>query len=345
MQHIPPTEGGLTDAMRNNQEGRDFQPEIQFHDKLPRPSGLDAELVQRVYDQFGITESRLADGDASVSKGLELASTVYNEVPKLELELEHIKGLRGQSSTGDGRLGGVAATPSTSPTAAAAAAGAANQTGLKHFTVRLCELIENRRCVTYNEIADALVKELQQEYKAGVLDVPVEEKNVRRRVYDALNVLDAIGVVRKESSKSIRWVGWPTERNDTRIAARLNLERLRAKRDELAKKVQCQLTSNAESATKLFCLSNLILRNQDAPLPLLLVAQEKGIQTPNPFTVPFMMIKAPSHAKTDVHLSEDFHRASLDFHDAFFQIFDDMGVMRMMGLDKPCPNLLFTDNT
>jgi len=337
MEHTSCAGEGLTDAIRNNQEGGTFQVTMQFQDKKARPIGLDTELVQRVYDQFGITESRLADGDASVSKGLELASKVYHDVPKIQSELEVVKGFRGQDGPRDGSMGDVAAKPSTSPTAAAA--GAASQTGLKHFTVRLCEIIETRRCVTYNEIADALVEELQQEYQAGVLDVPPEEKNVRRRVYDALNVLDAIGVVHKESSKSIRWVGWPTERNDKRIAARSNLERLRLKRDELVEQVQGQLTSNAESATKLFCLSNLILRNQDAPLPLLLVAQEKGIQTPNPFTVPFMMIKAPSHAKTDVHLSEDCHRASLDFHDAFFQIFDDMGVMRMMGLDKPCPNL------
>jgi len=35
-----------------------------------------------------------------------------------------------------------------------------------------------------------------------------DEKNIRRRVYDALNVLMAIGVITKEK-KTITWVGLP----------------------------------------------------------------------------------------------------------------------------------------
>lgn len=37
----------------------------------------------------------------------------------------------------------------------------------------------------------------------------VYQKNIRRRVYDALNVLMAMGIITKEK-KEIRWVGLPT---------------------------------------------------------------------------------------------------------------------------------------
>ena len=37
----------------------------------------------------------------------------------------------------------------------------------------------------------------------------MDEKNLRRRTYDALNVLAAIGVISKHK-KDIQWVGWPT---------------------------------------------------------------------------------------------------------------------------------------
>jgi hypothetical protein len=37
----------------------------------------------------------------------------------------------------------------------------------------------------------------------------VEQKNIRRRVYDALNVLMAMDIITKEK-KEIRWVGLPT---------------------------------------------------------------------------------------------------------------------------------------
>jgi hypothetical protein len=35
-----------------------------------------------------------------------------------------------------------------------------------------------------------------------------DEKNIRRRVYDALNVLEAVGILGKDK-KDIRWCGWP----------------------------------------------------------------------------------------------------------------------------------------
>ena len=37
-----------------------------------------------------------------------------------------------------------------------------------------------------------------------------EEKNIRRRVYDALNVLLALNIISKER-KTIRWVGVPSD--------------------------------------------------------------------------------------------------------------------------------------
>jgi hypothetical protein len=45
------------------------------------------------------------------------------------------------------------------------------------------------------------VKELQLERP------PVDEKNIRRRVYDALNVLMAMDIIIKEK-KDIRWKGF-----------------------------------------------------------------------------------------------------------------------------------------
>jgi hypothetical protein len=43
---------------------------------------------------------------------------------------------------------------------------------------------------------------------AGTLEQVHDEKNIRRRVYDALNVLEAIGMISKVK-KAIQWLGWP----------------------------------------------------------------------------------------------------------------------------------------
>lgn len=48
-------------------------------------------------------------------------------------------------------------------------------------------------------------------------EIACEQKNIRRRVYDALNVLMAINVIQKER-KQIRWVGLPRSLNEAGMA-------------------------------------------------------------------------------------------------------------------------------
>jgi transcription factor Dp-1 len=77
--------------------------------------------------------------------------------------------------------------------------------------VAVCEKVESKGRTTYNEVADELVAEFtnpdsphispdQQQY---------DEKNIRRRVYDALNVLMAMGIILKDK-KDIQWKGLPS---------------------------------------------------------------------------------------------------------------------------------------
>ena len=61
-----------------------------------------------------------------------------------------------------------------------------------HFSSRVCAKVEERGRTTYNEVADDLVTELRSE--AGNEPLMMDEKNIRRRVYDALNVLMAMEV-------------------------------------------------------------------------------------------------------------------------------------------------------
>eukprot|EP00966_Prymnesium_polylepis_P225218 5209329-Prymnesium_polylepis.1 len=76
---------------------------------------------------------------------------------------------------------------------------------LRHFSLKVCRSVEARGRTTYSEVADDLVAEaLGSSSDEGEKD----EKNIRRRVYDALNVLVALDVVRKDS-KLIFWNGFP----------------------------------------------------------------------------------------------------------------------------------------
>lgn len=54
--------------------------------------------------------------------------------------------------------------------------------------------------VSFVTLTEAVCLHLQQVY---------DQKNIRRRVYDALNVLMAMNIISKEK-KEIRWIGLPT---------------------------------------------------------------------------------------------------------------------------------------
>ena len=99
------------------------------------------------------------------------------------------------------------------------------QKGLRHFSLKVCEKVEQQGVTTYNNVADELVADLANEPFDEDADaddadggggggkkrgkrVAYDEKNVRRRVYDALNVLTAMGIIVKEKKK-ITWIGLP----------------------------------------------------------------------------------------------------------------------------------------
>lgn len=60
---------------------------------------------------------------------------------------------------------------------------------------------------TYNEVADELVAEEIQNNSFDSSNC--DQKNIRRRVYDALNVLMALQIISKDK-KEIRWIGLPS---------------------------------------------------------------------------------------------------------------------------------------
>ena len=68
--------------------------------------------------------------------------------------------------------------------------------GLKVLSWKVKEIVERLGTSTYQEVADCLVKELD-ENDGDMRD----EKNIRRRVYDALNVLIAVGMLEKRNKK------------------------------------------------------------------------------------------------------------------------------------------------
>ncbi|KAH7867137.1 hypothetical protein Vadar_029315 [Vaccinium darrowii] len=81
--------------------------------------------------------------------------------------------------------------------------------GLRQISITVGNKVESKGRTTYSEVADEIVAEFTESNNSAVSLDKVEEKNIRRRVYDALNVLMALDVIVKEG-KEIRWKGLPS---------------------------------------------------------------------------------------------------------------------------------------
>ncbi|XP_057437508.1 transcription factor-like protein DPB isoform X3 [Lotus japonicus] len=117
--------------------------------------------------------------------------------------------------------------------------------GLRQFSMKVCEKVESKGRTTYNEVADELVAEFADPSNSTLSpdQQQYDEKNIRRRVYDALNVLMAMDIISKDK-KEIQWKGLPrTSLNDIeelkteRLGLRNRIEKKRAYLQELEDQV------------------------------------------------------------------------------------------------------------
>ena len=101
--------------------------------------------------------------------------------------------------------------------------------------------LQAKAVTTYNQVADELVSEFRKEDRASC-----DEKNIRRRAYDALNVLTAMDIISKDK-KHIRWKGLVNVVGDAerkpdlggQLAERERLlSLLRSKKEEICDKEQ-----------------------------------------------------------------------------------------------------------
>ncbi|KAL7676987.1 hypothetical protein ACOME3_003236 [Neoechinorhynchus agilis] len=121
--------------------------------------------------------------------------------------------------------------------------------GLRHFSMKVCQKVKEKVVTTYNEVADEIVQEYCAEIAAAAAvtashasacyhgsrrnqpnlsadELFYDHKNIRRRVYDAINVLLAMQMIAKEH-KVIRWNGYPSNAAEECKKISSQLEKLR----------------------------------------------------------------------------------------------------------------------
>lgn len=192
--------------------------------------------------------------------------------------------------------------------------------GLRHFSMKVCEKVQKKGVTSYNEVADELVAEFTDPRNADLMvgsDQSFDQKNIRRRVYDALNVLMAMNIISKEK-KEIRWIGLPT--NSAQECQNLEVEK-----QKILDKIQHKTQQLNELILQQIAFKNLVQRNRAEE-------QTKGSPSPNSaIQLPFILVNTSKKTVIDCSISNDKYEYLFNF-DQMFEIHDDIEVLKRMGL-------------
>jgi hypothetical protein len=87
-----------------------------------------------------------------------------------------------------------------------------NSFGLKEISKKVREIVKKCKRTTYKDISDKIVNEINECSTQDTKD----EKNIRRRIYDSLNVMKAMKLFQKDkTNKNIIWNGDNINENDS----------------------------------------------------------------------------------------------------------------------------------
>jgi hypothetical protein len=163
-----------------------------------------------------------------------------------------------------------------------------NVRGLRSVSVRMCHLLRQKQTCTCNEVADQLTEESQaaaiRERAEAKPDSgsPVPEKNLRRRIYDALNVLASAGVVEKDG-EVVHWRGLPDH---------IEVSALQSEKRQLQVSIANKKRLAAQIQEKRAAFEVLLKRNRD---PEFLKETEQSAR----LDMPFVSIVADSRIQVE----------------------------------------------
>ena len=189
--------------------------------------------------------------------------------------------------------------------------------GLRNMSVKICQEVKEKGKTTCTAVADELIQVIKKEQEEiGGRDKNCDEKNVRRRVYDALNVLEAVNVITK-NSKDISWKGMPSESHD-------ELRRLAAERDSRKKKIKEKQDELRERLIQQITYRNLVRHNKRRHHTYNTRLAEK-------ISLPFVVFNTSSNAEVHCDATRDLSHVMMDGN-APFALHDDNSILRQMGL-------------
>jgi len=187
--------------------------------------------------------------------------------------------------------------------------------GLRHFSTRVCKKVEEKGKTSFNEVADEIVRDFINSQDSTGNGKPHNEKNIRRRVYDALNVLMAMNVITKKR-KAIVWKGLPSN-------AHHDLELLKRRKNALENSVKDKKLHLQELLLQAVTYRSLVTRNKTGR-----VKSNKESR----IAVPFIMVNTKNQTKINLEMSENRQDIFFNFSSPF-EIHDYNEILKSLNLE------------
>jgi hypothetical protein len=173
----------------------------------------------------------------------------------------------------------------------------------------VCDKVAEKIKTTYNEVADELAADILRNNNQQ--NIGIDQKNIRRRVYDALNVLMALNLITKDR-KEIKWIG--LDNKQFLLEQEIKNEELR--HQGLMDSIQHEKTACHHTWIHLNRLKQLVTRNQ-----------QQQQQTQQQIQFPFFLLGGQ-----DILFQQENHH-EISFTTSNISIYKDVDI-----LAKICPS-------
>jgi transcription factor Dp, invertebrate len=186
--------------------------------------------------------------------------------------------------------------------------------GLRQMSVKICEKVKASGTTTCSEVAEELLHIIKREQADGSEGKTCDDKNIRRRLYDALNVLEAVNVIEKDN-KDVTWRGMPEDDlgEYNRLAAEheKRMQVIRQKDDELR-----------ERLVQHIAYQNLVRYNK---------RRAHIARAAKQIPLPFVIMNSNPYAEVHCDATRDMSHMMVEVN-APFALHDDNSILRHMGL-------------
>jgi len=193
--------------------------------------------------------------------------------------------------------------------------------GLKEISKRVMDIIKQSGQTTYRDISDQIVDEIKEKSLK-------DEKNIRRRIYDSLNVMKSMNLFQKDSqSKTIMW-NYDQEFDPLNETENKNEIDDKNKIDsnnivELKKSIKEKKEKVILLSKELQGLKNVLERNR---------REDQNIPLAEKLFFPFIIIEFPSNIdpKINIALNENKTKAHFGF-DEGNEMYGDLDAVSKIG--------------